>query len=65
LELYDSSFCPETGLRPVPGEIWPEILGRFLAADPPAEVIPPFLALNRVLPPEIEKRMTPDAEIRA
>jgi Fe-S-cluster containining protein len=64
LELYDSSFCPETGLRPVPGEIWPEILGRFLAADPPAEVIAPFLALNRVLPPEIEKRMTPDAEIR-
>jgi hypothetical protein len=28
-------------------------------------VIPPFLALNRVLPPGIEKRMAPDAEIRA
>jgi Fe-S-cluster containining protein len=65
LELYDASFCPETGLRPVPGEIWPEILGRFLAADPPAEVIAPFLALNRVLPPEIEKWMAPDAEIQA
>jgi Fe-S-cluster containining protein len=64
-EQYDSSFCPDTHLRPIPDETRPEIRRSFLEADPPAEVIPPFLALNGMLPPRIGKRATPGSEIRA
>ncbi len=63
-ELYDSSFCPCDELRPVPDERWPAILGRFLAADPPPEVIEPFLALNGLSGGK-EERTAAEAEIRA
>ncbi len=64
-ELYDSSFCPETGLRPVPEDLWPAIIRRFLDADPPVEVIAPFFAFNRTPVPEAGKRAAPPVEIRA
>jgi Fe-S-cluster containining protein len=63
-EHYDSSFCPDLQLRPIPDETRPEIRRKFLEADPPAEGIRPFLALNGMLPPAIGQRAIPGAEIR-
>lgn len=63
LELYDSSFCPETGLRPVPENLWPAILLRFLEAEPPIEVIQFFIVFNHSLLPNIGKRKAPAVEI--
>jgi Fe-S-cluster containining protein len=64
-DLYDSSFCPEIGLRPVPGDLWPATLHRFLDADPPAEAIAPFIVFNHPPLPEAGMRKVPPVEIRA
>lgn len=64
-DLYDSSFCPEAELRPVPDELWPTVWRRFIEADPPVEVILPFIRLNREPRPEAEKYAALEREIHA
>lgn len=64
-DLYDSSFCPEIGLRQVPEDLWPAILRRFLDGDPPVEAIAPFIVLNHAPLPQVGKRLAPPEEIRA
>jgi hypothetical protein len=59
-ELYDSSFCPEDAPRPIPDQIRPAILHRFLDADPPPEVTLPFIAVNhKPLPADGKRGATP------
>lgn len=64
-ERYDSSFCPDMQVRLIPDEARPGIRRKFLEADPPVEVIRPFLALNGMLPPKIGIRTVIDAQTRA
>lgn len=63
-ELFDSSFCPEIELRPIPNRSWPAIRRRFLEADPPVEAIPPFMAFNHAPLPKAGKWSAPSVEIR-
>lgn len=64
-DLYDSSFCPQDDLRPVPDEIWPSVLYRFLAAGPPAAVIARFVAINHPPLPKSGKKAASAAPIPA
>lgn len=64
-ELEDSSFCPETELRPVPDEVWPSLLHRFLASGPPAGVISPFVAINHPPLHKTGKRAASPSQISA
>lgn len=54
-EIYDSSFCPEMQIRPVPEFAWPGVWRRFLSTEPTLAVVREFLRLNR-LPPETTSR---------
>jgi Fe-S-cluster containining protein len=64
-DLYDSSFCPDADLRPVPDEVWPSILHRSLSADPPAGVISSFIAINHPLLLETGRRAASPSQVPA
>lgn len=65
VELYDSSFCPDMELRTIPVEAWMEIWRSFLKANPPVEVILPFIVFNRTPMPKVGRQTAEPAEIRA
>jgi hypothetical protein len=64
-DLYDSSFCPDTDLRPIPDELWPSVLHRFLKADPSAGVITHFVAINHPLLHKTGKRAASPSQVPA
>lgn len=47
-DVYDSSFCPNLDLRPIPEDRWLDVLLRFQSAPSLPEMSVSFVAFNKL-----------------